>query len=119
MLNTFVLQYLETALWSSNDNSDDSGGDPLDKNYGVEDIAPESVLKALSDCQSFREQAGSLLDGIEDSQAGHDFWLTRNHHGAGWWDRGLGEVGEKLTKLSHSFGSADPYIGDDGKIYIG
>jgi hypothetical protein len=29
-------------------------------------------------------------------QAGIDFWLTRNRHGAGYWDRGLGITGDKL-----------------------
>ena len=28
---------------------------------------------------------------------GHDFWLTSQGHGAGFWDRGLGEVGDTLT----------------------
>ena len=49
--------------------------------------------------------------------AGHDFWLTRNGHGAGFWDRGLGEVGDRLSNACKAFGSYDLYIGDDGKIY--
>lgn len=28
---------------------------------------------------------------------GHDFWLTSQGHGAGFWDRGLEEVGDTLT----------------------
>lgn len=28
---------------------------------------------------------------------GHDFWLTSQGHGAGFWDRGLDEVGDTLT----------------------
>lgn len=28
---------------------------------------------------------------------GHDFWLTSQGHGAGFWDRGLGQVGDALT----------------------
>jgi hypothetical protein len=49
---------------------------------------------------------------------GHDLWLTRNGHGAGFWDRGLGDVGDKLTAIAKRMGSKSLYVGDDGKIYI-
>ena len=49
--------------------------------------------------------------------AGHDFWLTRCGHGAGFWDRGVGETGERLTKAAEKFGNVDLCVGDDGKIY--
>lgn len=49
--------------------------------------------------------------------AGIDFWLTRNGHGAGFWDRGLGDVGTRLTCAAHNYGSVDLYAGDDGLIY--
>ena len=52
-----------------------------------------------------------------EERLGHDFWLTRNGHGAGFWDRGLGELGQKLTEATKTFGTSDLYIGDDGKIY--
>lgn len=56
------------------------------------------------------------LDGIE-SYAGHDFWLTRVGHGAGFWDRGLGDLGERLTDASKAYGMPDdhtPYDCGDG-----
>ena len=40
----------------------------------------------------------------------HDFWLTRNRHGAGFWDRGLGAIGDRLTAMSHTYGSVDLYL---------
>lgn len=62
------------------------------------------------------------------SQAGHDFWLTRNGHGTGFWDHYLEfsdddreqvrTIGKLLTDASHKFGQCDLYAGDDGKIYI-
>ena len=27
------------------------------------------------------------LDDLDPVQVGHDLWLTRNHHGTGFWDR--------------------------------
>jgi hypothetical protein len=35
---------------------------------------------------------------------GTDFVLTRNHHGAGFWDRGLGDLGDRLTEWAQTFG---------------
>jgi hypothetical protein len=48
----------------------------------------------------------------------HDFWLTRNGHGAGFWDGDYEEeLGEKLTAICKKMGSIDLYVGDDNKIY--
>jgi hypothetical protein len=52
------------------------------------------------------------------SCGGHDFWLTRNGHGAGFWDGDWPkEAGDRLTKACEEFGEFDLYIGDDGMIY--
>jgi len=32
-----------------------------------------------------------------------DFWLTRNGHGAGFWDGGW-DHGDELAEIAHSFG---------------
>jgi len=114
-LDSFTRAYVECALWSS--IGDD--GEPLDAVYSLDDLAPECLQQMVDDCQDFRELAGDALDGIDDEQAGHDFWLTRNGHGVGFWDRGLGAVGDQLTKDSKSFGSCHLYVGDDGAIYCG
>lgn len=112
-LDDFERGYLEAALWSSVDD----GGEPLDDNYEIEDLHPGSLLKARLECEDFREQAGLLLrkHRVIDKQAGHDFWLTRNHHGTGFWDRGLDEDGKKLTKIAHGAGSANLQVGTDEK----
>jgi len=112
----FLDQYIETALWSSNDESDDQGGEPLDRNYTRDDLAPETLEAIKADCLAFVDLADELLD-LEYSQAGHDFWLTRNGHGAGFWDGDWPEHGDKLTEISKGFGEANLYIGDDGLIY--
>lgn len=113
-LDNFVTQYLVTALWSSTDNER-----PLDEDYSIEDVADESLQSAIADCNSFRELAGNYLDNLNETQVAHDFWLTRNHHGAGFWDGDYKkDTGEFLTKLSHSFGELNPYVGDDGYIYL-
>ncbi len=55
---------------------------------------------------------------MSSSSIGHDFWLTRNDHGAGFWDRSLGELGDNVSKISTELGGRDIYEGDDKKIYI-
>ncbi len=116
-MDKFTRAYIEAALWSSTDNSDASGGLPLDFSFGVEEIAPETLASILDDCTAFQEaHANDIGDNLV--QAGHDFWLTRNHHGAGFWDGDWpDDVGERLTEASHAFGSVDLYVGDDGLIY--
>jgi len=120
-LDAFTTAYLECALWSSTDESNEQGGEPLDDNYGLDDISLEALQSAIDDCRSFQESnADDLAESeLSDEQAGHDFWLTRNGHGAGFWDRGLGEVGDRLSKASKPYGSVDLYVGDDGQIHGG
>ncbi len=116
-LSAFVTAYLECALWSSTEVSEDGDmGECLDENYGVEDFAPEALAAAVKDCEDFQEANADDLADIDDEQAGHDFWLTRNRHGAGFWDRGLGDVGDRLTEAAHAYGSVDLYA-HDGKVY--
>lgn len=105
--------YLTCALWSS---SDDDGQD-LDAKFSVEDFSPSDIAAAKEECDSFRNDAGPWLDEWTDEQAGHDFWLTRNHHGAGFWDRGL-PFGDELTMLAHAAGEQYVLVGDDGKVFL-
>ena len=125
-LEDFFDSYVETALWSSNDESDESGGEPLDKNYGPGDLAGDAEDEMVADCKKFLDKAWGLLEEAPDEirgypkmeAAGHDFWLTRNGHGAGFWDGDWPrDLGDKLTKISKGFGESNLYIGDDEKIY--
>jgi len=113
----FIKHYLETALWSSCDYREDQDT-PLDDNYYIEDIDLDTLKAAIKDCLSFIAQAEKLeLICDEDySTVGHDFWLTRNGHGAGFWDGDYPEHGDKLTELSESFGGIDLHVTDDNKI---
>jgi hypothetical protein len=118
-LDPFTRQYLVTALWSSTDNATPQGGAPLDENYSIEDIAPESIQQAIEDCKKFQADNATDLEGSDLETAGHDFWLTRNGHGSGYWDGDYpGEIGERLTEACKAYRELTPSIGDDGKIYF-
>lgn len=122
-MDTEFRQYVETALWSSTDES----GEPMDRNYGVDDIAPEALRSMRGDLDAFLE--GADTNALEFWQTehgsgaiGHDFWLTRNGHGAGFWDRWAGGTrgdahGRALTDAAKAYGTSDLYIGDDGKVH--
>jgi hypothetical protein len=76
------------------------------------------------------DNAKTLADAIETGEvscgpdfdemgrAGHDFWLTRCGHGAGFWDGDWPEpYATMLTDAAKAFGEVDLYVGDDGMIY--
>lgn len=113
-IETLVDHALICWLWSEVDHE----GDPMDEGYDIHDVADCEREEWHDEIESFvivANEAGLLAD-MEDSQIGHDFTLTRNGHGAGFWDRGLGDVGDKLTALCKPFGEVSAYVGDDNKI---
>ena len=114
----FLDAYLTCLVWSS--SATDDNGEEFESLESF-DLSGSAKTKSAYDCAQFIEAAGDLLDnlpsGYDFSNAGHDFWLTRNGHGAGFWDRGLGERGDKLTSLSKSFASRNVYI-DAELLYI-
>lgn len=117
-LNAVFSAYIECALWSSVDDE----GYPLDDWATADDIAAESLAEMEADVAAFVVDVGYLAErnGWTAEQFGHDFWLTRNDHGAGFWDRGRDHAGagDKLTQAAHVYGSSDLYVGDDGKVYV-
>lgn len=123
----FTTAYITCALWSTTDNADETGGEPLDRNYSIENIAPETLARMEEDCLNFQADNKSKLEiiaGLCDSaRAGHNFWLNRNGHGSGFWDEYYGadktlcDAFDNLSAASKAWGAFDLYIGDDKKIY--
>ena len=111
--SAFVRGYIDGALWSSNDETDESGGEPLDR--GKFELSDEAKASMTREAEAFYDAYQHLWD--DDTQAGIDFWLTRNGHGAGFWDGDYPEHGDELTKYAHAAGERDLYVGDDGLIY--
>lgn len=135
-LNRFTRSYIATALWSSN-NSD---GTPLDSPDLDCELSTTFIRECFVDCalfiarvhERFTPEVAEYIINREstdlDFLAPHDFWLTRNHHGAGFWDGDwdncarhdtdkYGELGKLLTTLSQEFLEINLYVADDGEIW--
>lgn len=124
----FTQAYIEAALWAetAHGSPDEEEDDPdhhgtfdrsfQDCNYDASDLSPELLAHVIADCAAFQKDHAGLLErayqlsGYDAEQAGHDFWLTRNGHGAGFWDRGLGRVGDQLSDAAHHYGTEDWYV---------
>lgn len=144
-IDAMVQGYLECQLWAQldydNPSCDCHADDPqnachnytLDEKYSVDDIAPEYVDKIRDELSAiatehplavrmFLARTGKTsapgLYSDASGSFGHDFYLTREGHGAGFWDRGLGELGDYLTQLAKWAGSADDLsdYGDTGTL---
>jgi len=111
----FVEAFLACGLWTHNE---------LD-GFKIHDIHEGDIDWILNECNDFqfkaeqiiRQYAPSLV--VDETQLGHDFLLTRNGHGAGFWDGDWPDpLGNHLTTLSKRFCEIYFYKGDDGKIYI-
>ena len=125
----FIASYIGAALWSSHDDD----GEPLDSRFDISDLAPKTRKRMEADCAKFYSKMHKHIHclgaplasdwdgpiaGREAAQAGHDFWLTRCGHGAGFWDGDWPEPhATALDDAATSFGNVDLYVGDDGLIY--
>lgn len=128
--------YLIALLWTMPGNDDNENpGDGLsihcDLGAGTREAAEKHVRKFVEKCGPLFDQAMACFNtgygqhhdaGGAEAAFGHDFALTRNGHGAGFWDRaaeGLPqELGDALTAVCESMGQVDLYVGDDGKAYF-
>ena len=122
-LRGMVRAYVNCAIWcghyyeSEDDEREGINAIPMDEVYSEDDCAFSAWKRAVSDCRDFLEASADISHDWDASQFGHDFYLTRCRHGAGFWDRGKGDAGEQLTDLCRPYGSADLYAGDDGRLY--
>jgi len=116
--------YRTCALWST-DVVDENGNAVRSFDQVNAGLTPSAqrqmrddvVLFAVGNVDAIRSFLA--VTGLDWGQVGHDFWLTRNRHGAGFWDRGAaGEAVESLVQSSRDFGGCDLYLNDDGEIEV-
>lgn len=119
----FTTGYLECALWCGVYAEDENGElVSSDDEWAFDDVQPSAREEIESDCLAFvtdnYADLQAILPSVDASAAGHDFYLTRNRHGAGYWDGDVPEpMATRLTDAAHVYGTVDLYVGDDGKVY--
>ena len=122
----FLAGYTEALLWSSSDTTADGEEVNLDQF----ELSTAGADKCRADCLAFfvanhadLVEAAGCYRGREQHDgmalAGHDYALTRNRHGAGYWDGDLpDDLGGRLTEASDKAGEVRPCLGDDGEVYL-
>ncbi len=137
-IDAVLKSYMDSALWASVNMDTERS---LDADYGPGDIAPETKTEMMADIVRFlnsldiddiegylygehytsgignRRMVHSEFEPQSENRLGFDLFLTRNGHGAGFWDRGLGIIGKRFTEAAKDLGEIYLYVGDDGKIY--
>lgn len=103
---------IECALWSSLAYGPDETHDPIsaDELHDESHIDPDLLAEWRGDLRAFMEDNEADLARWDTEQIGDDFWLTRNRHGAGFWDRGIEPEGRRLTDAAHVYGETDPQL---------
>lgn len=110
--------YTQAIGFTAHDDSESgeslfSGSGEFDDNYP--NCADEYLDKLTEDERKelLNDASGFFFDSLSDikdnaEQAGHDFHLTRNHHGAGFWDGDWADdVGKRLTDVAHIYGNCE------------
>lgn len=114
--------YLDAELWAAGDmvTEDGEAGQAWADEYDHTDFARESVDKAEITLAAVINAAPSsaLLHRESSLSLGHDLALTRGRHGAGFWDRGTGHDGDRLTDAAHGAGETNLEVGDDGQVHL-
>lgn len=143
-LQPFVQGYLKAAFWLSCNEvydretikSEEAQADihegrvsgELPSDAGYSDLTEETLAEVIADCTGFQAYAADLLamayarDDYTEEQAGHDYWLTRNGHGTGFWDRSALHdegLGDRLSKRARKQGNVDMWWdADNEKAYF-
>lgn len=115
-LNTYITEAIEGAatalLWQASDASENGGdGFPITDGMG-DNSGREYVDRVIAEVPYLTEAVTAFVKGnyslllragVEAGQCGHDFILTANGHGAGFWDRGHGAIGDLLTERCRGY----------------
>ena len=91
-----LMQALDTILWSTLALRDEDDMECMDAVATVHDFDGASIERVKADLFAFIDaNAGDIAD-MDHSDVGHNYVLSRDEHGTGFWDRDLGERGERL-----------------------
>ena len=97
----FINAYFETVAFTERD----------ERKYGM--LCDVWEREQIIECLAFIVYAECYLSDDNIEQAGADFWLSRNKHGTGFWDRDslyyTEQVRDRLQRKAEQFGEIDVY----------
>lgn len=138
-LDAFTQGYIEALFFTENapgvtteewQATEDHAEGSIPEDVAFSDLAPEALEAILRDCASFYAANEATIDDAlaanecadvceGTTQAGRDFWYTRNGHGCGFWDGDWPEpYATTLDDAAKAFREASVYLGDDGRVYL-
>lgn len=100
--------YLEYLAWSSCDETIDHFDDYR--------FSQEAIEQSRNDCDAFLDYCDDMdidYTDLDFATLGANFALSRNGHGAGFFDLGRND----LQKAAKTFGTVDIYL-DNGELHI-
>ncbi len=108
--------YFSAAEWLANGYGpkyeNDSSLDDTDR-AKLRGWTRDAIAKGKADCVRFCEEnredlaAFCEITGRDLDLAGYCFWLSRNGHGAGFFDRDAGDVGDRLQEVCEKWSEVD------------
>lgn len=122
----FLAGYLDAAEWTLPETITGDDGE-TEIELDVESLhgwSREAIHAATEVCSDFESSNAAELEsyyelsGRDAESAGTDFWLSRNGHGAGFFDRGDEPVFRKLQDAARVYSGVDAYPGDDGYLHF-
>lgn len=121
-LNAFIAGYVEAMLFA--ESATDQDGEEFENLTGFE-LSATALDASRMDCARFMDLVPLLLKGAisagvdyDHTQAGRDLWFSRQGHGVGFWDRGLGRIGDALHNAAQDMGSKSLFVNDDNMIEV-
>ena len=102
----FFRGFVECVEWAGTVAVEASDADGIEL-AGVQwPFAPECWERFREVCAKFLSRCWDDLVQASESRRwdhlGHDLFLSMGGHGTGFWDRGLGEVGDRLHKAARN-----------------
>jgi len=134
-IDEMLPSYVDTALWATTydgmdpdiDIDEDSDLSFQTLGYTIENCSPEFLENSKKDLLGFMEmvvndsEASKELSKIFYEECGkdsgtfaHDFFLSREGHGAGFFDYNC----NKLQKLAKTFGGVNIYASENGMLFV-
>lgn len=113
-LERFVSLYIEAIHFTD----DDTDGIKKDTK-----IHSDAMISIENDCFAFlnslEHKIGSQINPYEYPSLAAHFWLTRNGHGAGFWDGDWSEPFATIAcDICGHMGESLSYLGDDNLLHL-